>query len=191
MLQAAPRSAGTHRHRGPRAGAPSPAQPGLTGEDASPGAAYPLRVIDDLAGAPGPDSGSAQSVPAAPVPAAPGPAAPGPAAPSAARAGDLLATALTAFALLAELGETVEDEWIYVTKLVEVGRARLRAAVPDAAGRASPESAAAIDALAAEAGRITDPHRAIDWLSTFPAVAELALGGGAVVDPARPPAGGA
>ena len=186
MLQAAPRFAGTHRHGGPRAGAPSPAQPGLTGEDASPGAAYPLRVIDDLAGAPGPDSGSAQS-----VPAAPGPAACGPAAPSAARAGDLLAAALTAFGLLAELGETVEDEWIYVTKLVEVGRARLRAAVPDAAGRASPESAAAIDALAAEAGRITDPHRAIDWLSTFPAVAELALGGGAVVDPARPPAGGA
>jgi len=129
-------------------------------------------VIDDLPD----DPGSVH-----PVSAAPGPA----------RAGDLLATALAAFGLLAELGETVEDEWTYVTKLVEVGSARLRAAVPDAGGRVPPESAAAIDALAAEAGRITDPHRAIDWLSTFPAVAELALGGGGVIAPARPPAGGA
>jgi len=98
---------------------------------------------------------------------------------------------MAAFGLLAELGETVEDEWTYVTKLVEVGRARLRAAIPDAGGRVSPESAAAIDALAAEAGRITDPHRAIDWLSTFPAVAELVLGAGGILAPARPPAGGA
>jgi len=105
--------------------------------------------------------------------------------------GDTLATALAAFALLAELGESVEDEWTYVTKLAEVGRARLRAAVPPAGEMVSPESAAAIAALAVEVGRITDPHRAIDWLSTFPAVAELALGGGATVTPARPPAGGA
>jgi hypothetical protein len=116
---------------------------------------------------------------------------PAAAAPGSARAGDLLATALAAFGRLAEVGETVEDEWTYVTKLVEVGRARLRAGVPDAAGRVSPESAAAIDALAAEVDRITDPHRAIDWLSTFPAVAELVLGGGGVTAPARPPAGGA
>jgi hypothetical protein len=132
-------------------------------------------VIDDLPDDPGPGPGSAR-----PVSAASG----------AARAGDLLATALAAFGLLAELGETVEDEWIYVTKLAEVGRARLRAAVPDGSGRVSPESAAAIDGLAAEAGRITDPHRAIDWLSTFPAVAELALGGGSAIAPAPPPAGG-
>jgi len=113
------------------------------------------------------------------------------AVPSPARAGDLLATALAAFGLLAELGEMVEDEWTYVTKLVEVGRARLRAAVPDGSRLASPETTAAIHALAAEAGRITDPHRAIDWLSTFPAVAELALVGGGVIAPVRPPAGGA
>ena len=35
---------------------------------------------------------------------------------------------------------------------------------------------AAIDRLVDEVGRITDPHRAIDWLSTFPQVALLALG---------------
>lgn len=133
-------------------------------------------MSDDLPDNPGPDPGSVR-----PVPVAPGPA----------RAGDLLAITLAAFGLLAELGETVEDEWTYVTKLVEIGRARLRAAVPDAGGRVSPESAAAIHALAVEAGRITDPHRAIDWLSTLPAVAELVLGGGSVIAPARPPAGGA
>jgi hypothetical protein len=134
-------------------------------------------VFDDSADSPAPHPVSAR-----PVTRTPGPR----------RAGDLLATALAACSLLAELGETVEDEWTYVTKLAEVGRARLRAAVPDANAAVSPESAAAIDALAAEVGRIADPHRAIDWLSTFPAVAELALGGGGVkVAPAREPAGGA
>lgn len=104
---------------------------------------------------------------------------------------DLLATALAAYSLLAELGETVEDEWTYVTKLVEVGRARIRTAAPVGTMGRSPENAAAIAALAAEAGRIADPHRAIDWLSTFPAVVELALGGGAAaVQTARPPSGG-
>lgn len=116
------------------------------------------------------------------------PAASGPARPA-----DLLAIAMDAFGLLVELGETVEDEWTYVTKLAEVGRARLHATVPDAGGRVSPESATAIGALADEAGRITDPHRAIDWLSTFPAVVELALGGGGagVTASASPRAGGA
>jgi hypothetical protein len=112
----------------------------------------------------------------------------GPPAAVSPRAGDLLATAVAAFDRLGELGETVEDEWTYVTKLVAVGRGRLRAAVPDAGGPVSPEQAAAIDALGAESGRITDPHRAIDWLSTLPAVAELVLGGEALD---RPSSGGA
>jgi hypothetical protein len=34
----------------------------------------------------------------------------------------------------------------------------------------------AIDRLADEAGTIDDPHKAIDWLSTFPQAALLALG---------------
>ncbi len=106
------------------------------------------------------------------------------------RAGDLLASALAALGALADLGESVEDEWTYVTKLAEMGRARIRAAVPDGDALVPAETAAAIDALAAEAARITDPHRAIDWLSTLPAVAELALGAGAGAVPA-PGAGGA
>jgi hypothetical protein len=115
-----------------------------------------------------------------PVPGIPGPV----------RAGDLLASALAALGVLADLGETVEDEWTYVTKLAEMGRARIRAAVPDGDALLPAETAAAIDALAADAGRITDPHRAIDWLSTLPAVAELALGAGVGRVPA-PGAGGA
>ena len=98
---------------------------------------------------------------------------------------------MAAFGLLAELGETVEDEWTYVTRLSEVGRGRLRAAVPDSGRRVPPEVAEAVDALAAEAGAITDPHRAIDWLSTFPAVVELAFGAEGVNPPARRPAGAA
>jgi hypothetical protein len=115
---------------------------------------------------------------------------PVPGIPRPVRAGDLLASALAAVGVLADLGETVEDEWTYVTKLAEMGRARIRAAVPDGDALLPAETAAAIDALAAEAGRITDPHRAIDWLSTLPAVAELALGAGVGRVPA-PGAGGA
>jgi hypothetical protein len=37
-------------------------------------------------------------------------------------------------------------------------------------------SHAAIDAAIDEIGRIEDPHRAIDWLSTFPQVTLLAVG---------------
>jgi hypothetical protein len=104
---------------------------------------------------------------------------------------DLLATSLAAYARLAELGESVEDEWTYVTKLTEIGRARLRAALRVDGASPAPERAGAIDALVAEADRITDPHRAIDWLSTFPAVAELAFGGGPAADPPRQRSGGA
>ena len=121
----------------------------------------------------------------------PGAAHPVPGMPDSARAGDLLATALAALGVLADLGETIDDEWTYVTKLTEMGRARLRAAVPDPGVLVPAEIAFAIDALADEAGRITDPHRAIDWLSTLPAIAELALGGGTAAVPPRQPASGA
>jgi hypothetical protein len=38
------------------------------------------------------------------------------------------------------------------------------------------EADAAIEWLEAEAARIADPHRAIDWLSTLPQAALLAIG---------------
>ena len=78
---------------------------------------------------------------------------------------------------LAELGEGVTDEWQYVTDLEGTWRRRLEQVV---AARGTdpldPASAMAIEALADEAAAVDDPHRAIDWLSTFPQAALLALG---------------
>jgi len=92
--------------------------------------------------------------------------------------GAALAASLEALDRLAALGEDVEDEWTYVTALAEAGRKRLRtAAGPDPTAPLAPVRAVAVAAAADEAARITDPHRAIDWLSTVPAVVELALAG--------------
>jgi len=90
---------------------------------------------------------------------------------------DLVQRALAGMDTLAATAEPVADEWQYVTDLDTVWRGRLNA-VAGARGDepAGGEAEAAVDALAAEAGRITDPHRAIDWLSTLPQVALVALG---------------
>jgi hypothetical protein len=90
---------------------------------------------------------------------------------------DAIDRAQTAYAALGELGETIDDEWSYVTDLAtawltrldEVAGARGSEALDDDQG-------AAIDRAIDEIGRIVDPHRAIDWLSTFPQVVLLALG---------------
>lgn len=93
--------------------------------------------------------------------------------------GDALSLALHAYEDLALVAEAVADEWTYVSRLTEAGRTRLsRAAGPQPVVRLSPEASRAIIAAVAEIGLIADPHRAIDWLSTFPAVVELALGPG-------------
>jgi hypothetical protein len=90
---------------------------------------------------------------------------------------DLVTLALAGFDTLAATAEPVEDEWQYVTDLGTVWRARLAAVVEARGGEEAPADAeAAIDTLVAEAGRITDPHKAIDWLSTLPQVALAALG---------------
>ena len=84
---------------------------------------------------------------------------------------------LTAYADLTALGEEIEDEWSYVNDLATAWRERLED-VADARSDAllSDEVDAAIDRAIDEIDRITDPHRAIDWLSTFPQVTLLALG---------------
>jgi hypothetical protein len=89
----------------------------------------------------------------------------------------LIDTALAGFDALVVTAEPVADEYQYVTDLGTVWRARLRA-VADARGDepAPPGTDAAIAALVEEAARITDPHRAIDWLSTLPQVALAAVG---------------
>ena len=91
--------------------------------------------------------------------------------------GDLIDRALVGFDALSVVAEPIADEWQYVTDLGTVWRARLMA-VGSARGAepADPETDAAMTALADEAGRIADPHRAIDWLSTLPQVALAALG---------------
>ena len=90
---------------------------------------------------------------------------------------DLVAHALAGLDQLAATAESIPDEWQYVTDLGTVWRARLRAVADTRGAEPAPgEAVDAIDALVAEAGRIGDPHRAIDWLSTLPQVALAALG---------------
>ena len=89
----------------------------------------------------------------------------------------LLERALAAYEELTSLAETVEDEWTYVADLAGAWRERLETVVGErGAGPAAPPEQAAIERAIDEVGRIRDPHRAIDWLSTFPQVVLTALG---------------
>ena len=90
---------------------------------------------------------------------------------------DAIAAARPAYDELTSLAEDVEDEWSYVNDLATAWTERLDA-VADARGAelAPPGVADAVPALAAEVALLDDPHRAIDWLSTFPQVLLIALG---------------
>jgi hypothetical protein len=91
--------------------------------------------------------------------------------------GDLVARTLEGIDVLAALGGEVEDEWQYLADLQAVWRGRLGAVTTARGEEPAPDAAyAAIEAAVAEASLVTDPHRAIDWLSTLPQVALLALG---------------
>lgn len=87
----------------------------------------------------------------------------------------LVARALAAYDDLAALAEEVEDEWGYIQDLTGAWRRELER-VGGAGGEAPSTAPAAIDRLVDEIGRIGDPHRAIDWLSTYPQAVLLALG---------------
>ena len=89
---------------------------------------------------------------------------------------DVVARALDALEALGLQGEEVEDEWTYVTDLVDAQRSRLEAILdrrPDdeIAGDRATAVALAIEEIEA----IADLHKAIDWLSTFPDLVALAL----------------
>ena len=85
--------------------------------------------------------------------------------------------ALEAYDALAELGEEIEDEWTYVTDLAAAWRERLASVAAARRGeRLDPAIDAAIARAIDEVASIEDPHRAIDWLSTFPQVVLIALG---------------
>jgi hypothetical protein len=89
----------------------------------------------------------------------------------------VLTDALAAYEQLEALGEEIEDEWTYVTDLEGAWRDRLDAVIADRGDEAaSPAEAAAVARAIDEIEQIRDPHRAIDWLSTFPQVVLLAIG---------------
>jgi len=92
--------------------------------------------------------------------------------------GALLDAAIAAEDALADLGESIEDEWSYVNDLRQAWTDRLAEAGSGAAGQrpAEPATVEAVQLAIDEAGRISDPHRAIDWLSTLPQVVLLAVG---------------
>ncbi len=96
---------------------------------------------------------------------------------------ELVERIVAALGRLAALGETIQDEWTYVHDLETVWTARLRSVAaehaPRPAGPAGPpesELEAALDRLVVEADLVSDPHRAIDWLSTLPQATLVALG---------------
>ena len=86
--------------------------------------------------------------------------------------------AAASYRALADLAESIEDEWQYVTDLGGAYEPSILALADANGGRPlEPEQVAAVEEAIAEIGLITDPHKAIDWLSTFPHVVALALGG--------------
>jgi len=85
--------------------------------------------------------------------------------------------ALTAYEDLASLAEDIEDEWTYVTDLHAAWRERIEKLVDERGTEAvTALQEAAISQAIDEIGRINDPHRAIDWLSTFPQIVLVTLG---------------
>ena len=97
--------------------------------------------------------------------------------PAPATVDDAVRAALDAYAGLQEVAEAVESEWMYVQELTAAHRERLEAIAADDGDRSLDDAtSAAVAAACAEVGRISDPHRAIDWLSTFPSVVAIALG---------------
>jgi hypothetical protein len=84
--------------------------------------------------------------------------------------------AAVAYRALGELAETIEDEWQYVSDLTEAYEPAILA-LGERPGPLQPGAAEAVDEAIAEIALIEDPHKAIDWLSTFPHVVALALGG--------------
>lgn len=83
-----------------------------------------------------------------------------------------------AYRALADLAESVEDEWQYVTDLTDAYLPAIRALADADSGRAlDTGQVVALDEAMAEIALIEDPHKAIDWLSTFPHIVALAVGG--------------
>jgi hypothetical protein len=92
--------------------------------------------------------------------------------------GDLVRDALAAYEGLESLAEDIEEEWTYVTDVAAAWRVRIEALIDERGSEpVTGLEAAAIGRAIDEIGRIGDPHRAIDWLSTFPQIVLVVLGG--------------
>jgi hypothetical protein len=91
--------------------------------------------------------------------------------------GQVMDDVLAAYEQLAELAESIDEEWTYVTDLAAAWRERLEGVTAER-GRhpAGARELAAVERAIDEVGSIRDPHRAIDWLSTFPQVVLTAFG---------------
>ncbi len=90
---------------------------------------------------------------------------------------EALDAALEAYAELTALAEDVEDEWSHIQDLTTAWQGRLDEVRATRGGEsADPAIVAAFKAAATEIRAIEDPHRAIDWLSTYPQVLLLAVG---------------
>lgn len=84
--------------------------------------------------------------------------------------------ARSATAALQALGEDVADEWQYIADLEAGWGERLDTVVAARGDEILPAATGtAIELAAAETALISDPHRAIDWLSTFPQIVLFAL----------------
>jgi len=91
---------------------------------------------------------------------------------------DLARDALAAYEGLLSLAEDVEDEWTYVNDLSAAWQARIGELVDEhGAEPATALEETAILRTIEEIEQISDPHRAIDWLSTFPQIVLVTLGG--------------
>lgn len=89
----------------------------------------------------------------------------------------VLTRALDAYAALSEVAEEIDDEWTYLNDLTDAWRSRIEATAARRGDESvDPATEAAIERAIDEVGSITDPHRAIDWLSTFPQVVLIAVG---------------
>lgn len=97
----------------------------------------------------------------------------------------LVGAARGALNRLADLGETIGDEWQYVNDLRRVWGNRLDTLAAELAARpqrwsADPQLlsalAGALQTVVAECQLVTDPNRAIDWLSTLPQIVFAAAG---------------
>jgi hypothetical protein len=100
-----------------------------------------------------------------------------PTAPAASTIAAVLDAAGPPYDRLLERAEEVEDEWSYVNDLAEAWRVRFDEVEAARGGEATgPELVAAVDMIGREADAVDDPHRAIDWLSTYPQLVLIALG---------------